>query len=87
MQKSQRRIANIRNGALRQLTTDLFDHFDLIALEDLNRAGMLRDLKLSRAITDTGLPRKMVLLDPLLNDVQTGITPSERSELRWKKST
>ncbi|MDA8205869.1 MAG: transposase, partial [Thermaerobacter sp.] len=49
MQKTQRhitrlhaRIANIRANALHQLTTDLVDRFDVIAIEDLNVAGILK---------------------------------------------
>ncbi|MDA8207226.1 MAG: RNA-guided endonuclease TnpB family protein [Thermaerobacter sp.] len=61
MQKTQRRIArlhariaNIRADALHQLTTDLVQRFDVIAIEDLNVAGMLKNHPLARAITDMG---------------------------------
>ena len=62
MQKTQRRmarlharIANIRADALHQLTTYLVDRFDVMAIEDLNVAGMLKNHKLARAIADMGL--------------------------------
>ena len=61
MQKTQRRmarlharIANIRADALHQLTTYLVDRFDVMAIEDLNVAGMLKNHKLARAIADMG---------------------------------
>jgi putative transposase len=61
MQKTQRRIArlhariaNIRANALHQLTTDLVDRFDVIAIEDLNVAGMLKNHTLARRIADMG---------------------------------
>ncbi|AUW94436.1 transposase [Sulfobacillus thermotolerans] len=61
MRKTQRRmarlharIANIRADALHQLTTDLVQRFDVIAIEDLNVAGMLKNHPLARAIADMG---------------------------------
>lgn len=61
MVKAQRRIArlhaqiaNIRENALHQLTTMLVERFDVIAIEDLNVAGMLKNHKLARAIADMG---------------------------------
>jgi len=61
MRKTQRRmarlharIANIRADALHQLTTDLVKRFDVIAIEDLNVAGMLKNHPLARAIADMG---------------------------------
>jgi putative transposase len=48
------RIANIRTDALHQLTTDLVKRFDVIAIEDLNVAGMLKNHPLARAIADMG---------------------------------
>ncbi len=61
MRKTQRRIArlhariaNIRANALHQLTTYLVNRFDVIAIEDLNVAGMLKNHKLARAIANRG---------------------------------
>ncbi len=61
MRKTQQRIArlhaqiaNIRADALHQLTTYLVNLFDVIAIEDLNVAGMLKNHKLARAIADRG---------------------------------
>jgi len=48
------RIANIRADALHQLTTMLVERFDVIAIEDLNVAGMLKNHKLARRIADMG---------------------------------
>ena len=61
MRKTPRRIArlhaqiaHIRANALHQLTTDLVERFDVIAIEDLNVAGMLKNHRLARAIADMG---------------------------------
>jgi putative transposase len=48
-------IANIRNDAIHQLTTRVTNQFSTIVIEDLNVAGMIRNRKLSRAISDMGL--------------------------------
>ncbi|MCY0898026.1 MAG: RNA-guided endonuclease TnpB family protein [Firmicutes bacterium] len=48
------RIANIRAHAWHPLTTDLVERFDVIAIEDLNVAGMLKNHPLARAIADMG---------------------------------
>ena len=48
------RIANIRTDALHQLTTDLVERFDVIASEDLNVAGILKNHPLARRIADRG---------------------------------
>ncbi len=44
----------IRAGALQPLTTYLVNRFDVLAIEDLNVAGMLKNHKLARAIADMG---------------------------------
>ncbi len=61
LQKTHRRIArlhaeiaNIRANALHQLTTLLVERFDVMAIEDLNVAGMLKNHPLARAIVDMG---------------------------------
>ena len=48
------RIANVRVDALLKLTTDLVMRFDVIAIEDLNVDGMLKNHHLTRAIADRG---------------------------------
>ncbi len=48
------RIANIRADALHQLTTDLVERFDVIAIEDLNVAETRKNHRLARAIADMG---------------------------------
>ncbi len=62
MRKTPRRMArlhaqirNIRADAWPHLTTDLVDRCDVIAIEDLNGAGMLKNHKLAQAIADMGL--------------------------------
>lgn len=48
------RIANIRQDALHQLTTNLSRRFPVIGIEDLNVVGMLRNRRLARSIADMG---------------------------------
>jgi putative transposase len=48
------RIANIRRDAIHQLTTQLTNQYDVIAIEDLNVKGLLKNKKLSRSIADMG---------------------------------
>lgn len=47
-------ISNIRKDFLHKLTTSLVRKFDVICLESLNIKGMVKNRKLSRAITDLG---------------------------------
>jgi putative transposase len=47
-------IANIRNDAIHKLTTRITHQFSKIVIEDLNVAGMIRNRKLSRSISDMG---------------------------------
>jgi putative transposase len=48
------RISNIRHDALHQLTTDLTRRFHTIGIEDLNVKGMVKNRRLSRAVSDMG---------------------------------
>jgi putative transposase len=48
------RIAFIRQNTLHQLTTDLTRRFHTLGIEDLNVNGMVKNRKLSRAISDMG---------------------------------
>lgn len=48
------RIGNIRQDALHQLTHRLTRDHSVIAIEDLNVAGMVRNHRLARAISDMG---------------------------------
>ncbi len=48
------RIANIRQDALHQLTSNLTRRFDTIGIEDLNVRGMVRNRRLARCIADMG---------------------------------
>jgi putative transposase len=49
------KIANIRSDALHKATTAICKSGSLIVLEDLNVKGMMKNGKLSRAISDVGL--------------------------------
>lgn len=46
------KISNIRKDFLHKLTTDLVKKFDVICLENLNIKVMVKNCKLSRAISD-----------------------------------
>lgn len=48
------RIGNIRRESLHQLTHRLTRDFGVIAIEDLNVAGMVRNRRLARSISDMG---------------------------------
>jgi putative transposase len=48
------KIGNIRKNALHQLTTDLTRRFHTIGIEDLNVKGMVKNRRLSRAVSDMG---------------------------------
>jgi putative transposase len=48
------KVADIRNDVLHKLTTDLVRRFDTIVIEDLNVSGMVKNRRLSRAISDMG---------------------------------
>ena len=47
-------ISNIRQDSLHQLTTTLVRDYDVIAIENLNIKGLLKNRKLSRVISDLG---------------------------------
>ena len=49
------RISNIRSDVLHKITTKLTRAKSVIVIEDLNVAGMLRNHRLARAISDLGL--------------------------------
>lgn len=48
-------IANQRNDQLHKLTTQLVRKNDIICIEDLNVAGMMRNRHLAKAISDVGM--------------------------------
>ena len=48
------KIRCIRQNSLHQITTKLVKKFDVIAIEDLNVKGMVKNRRLSRAISDLG---------------------------------
>lgn len=49
-----KKVADQRAAAQHQFTSDLVKRFDRIVIEDLNVSGMLKNRKLSRAISDAG---------------------------------
>jgi len=48
------RVRNIRHHFLHRVSTELVNTHDRLVLEDLNTAGMLRNRRLARAISDAG---------------------------------
>jgi putative transposase len=54
IQKLHFRIARQRQALLHELSDYLTKNFDVITIEDLNVKGMLKNRKLSRAISDAG---------------------------------
>jgi len=48
------RISDIRNDFLHKLSTRIIRENQTIVLEDLNVSGMMKNRKLSRAISDLG---------------------------------
>ena len=54
IQKIHFRVANQRQAALHELSDTLTKTFDVITIEDLNVKGMVKNRKLSRAISDAG---------------------------------
>lgn len=49
------RIANIRRDALHKMTTELTETYSVVAIEDLNVAGMVKNHRLARAVSDAGM--------------------------------
>jgi len=56
------RVANVRNDALHKATTDLARRYGTVVAEDLNVAGMTRNRRLARAISDQGFGRARRML-------------------------
>ncbi len=52
--RAHRKVANARRDFLHKTTTGLVRGHDLIAIEDLNVSGMVRNRRLARAISDCG---------------------------------
>lgn len=53
LSKLHMRIVNIRKDALHKLTTKLSREFDTVCLEDLNVAGMVKNKRLARRLSDS----------------------------------
>ena len=56
--KLHARVANIRREAAHELTTEIATTYGIIGLEDLNIKGMMKNGKLSKAISDAALYEK-----------------------------
>ena len=53
--KLHKRIADLRSNLLHKVTSSIVRNFSEIVIEDLNVAGMLKNHKLSRALSDVGM--------------------------------
>ncbi|MDP9642977.1 putative transposase [Actinopolyspora lacussalsi] len=56
-------IANARRDGLHKLSARLVDEFDAVVVEDLNVAGMVRNHKLARVVSDVGMAELRRQLD------------------------
>ena len=54
VQKIHQKISNLRKDITHKITSHYTSHYKNIAIEDLNISGMLKNHKLSRAISDLG---------------------------------
>ena len=54
VQKIHQKISNLRKDITHKITSHYTSHYKNIAIEDLNVSGMLKNHKLSRAISDLG---------------------------------
>jgi IS605 OrfB family transposase len=52
--RAHARVANVRRDALHKLTSELAASHNTIVVEQLNVAGMIRNRRLARAVSDTG---------------------------------
>ncbi|WP_080058933.1 RNA-guided endonuclease InsQ/TnpB family protein [Spirosoma aerolatum] len=59
----QEKIADTRKDHLNKVTTDLVKRFDLIAVEDLNVKGMVKNRKLAKHISDASFGTFVSMLD------------------------
>lgn len=63
LQRLHARIANKRNDHLHKFTSSIASRYQTVSIEDLNVAGMIKNRKLSRAISDTGWAKMFSMLD------------------------
>ncbi|MDS1272153.1 transposase [Lipingzhangella sp. LS1_29] len=47
-------MANLRTGAIHELTTGIAREYGTVVVEDLNVSGMLQNRRLARSIADAG---------------------------------
>lgn len=59
----QEKIRNQRTDYLHKISTELVREYDTIVIEDLNVSGMVRNRKLSRAISDMGWRQLRTMLE------------------------
>ena len=79
------RIANIRTDFLHKLTTRLCRENQAVSIEDLNVSGMIRNRKLSRAISDVGWGEFRRQLEYKAEIYDTDLTVTNRWEPTSKR--
>jgi IS605 OrfB family transposase len=57
------RVANVRADSLHKATTALSARYEMVVIEDLNVAGMTRNRRLARAISDQGFGQARRMLE------------------------
>lgn len=57
-----KQVRDIRNDVLHKLTTTVARQYELVAVEDLNVAGLLKNHKLAQALSDAALGKLKLLL-------------------------
>jgi len=55
LQRLHQRIANVRSNATHRLTASVVEKFRVIGIEDLNLAGMVRNRRLAKSVSDAAM--------------------------------
>lgn len=78
LNKTHRKIADIRNDFLQKISSVLVRHCDFFGLEDLNVDGMMKNHKLAKQIADVSWSRFNTILEYKVNYQNKSITRANR---------